>query len=55
MTSRSRVVVCSANWKSLFARHRFGERFLFADIDEDLPALDALQLENAMLHPRIVF
>jgi hypothetical protein len=55
MTSRSRVVVCSANWKSLFARHLFGERFLFADIDEDLPALDALQLENAMLHPRIVF
>ena len=31
------------------------EGHLLADIDEDLPALDALQFENAMLHPWIVF
>src|SRR5204863_724963 len=29
--------------------------YLFADINEDLPALDTLQFENAMLHPWIVF
>jgi hypothetical protein len=28
---------------------------LAARIDEDLPALDALQFENAVFHPRIVF
>jgi len=28
---------------------------LLADIDEDFPALDTLQFENAVLHPRIVF
>jgi hypothetical protein len=31
------------------------QRYLLADIDENLPALDAIQFENAMLHPRIVF
>ena len=55
MTSRSRAIGCSANWKSYFARCQCGERYLLADIDEDLPALDTLQFENAMLHPRIVF
>ena len=30
------------------------QRYLFADIDEDFPALDALQFENAALKPGIV-
>jgi hypothetical protein len=55
MALRSRAIGCSANWKSYVARCQCPERYLLADIDEDLPALDALQLENAMLHPRIVF
>src|SRR5712672_4623389 len=55
MTSRSRAIACGANWKSYFARCQCGEPYLLADIDEDLPALDTLQFENAMLHPRIVF
>jgi hypothetical protein len=55
MMSRSRAIAGGANWKSYFARCQRGEPYLFADIDEDLPALDTLQFENAMFHPRIVF
>jgi hypothetical protein len=55
MISSSRAIACGANWKSYFARRECGEPYLLADIDEDLPALDTLQFENAMLHPRIVF
>src|SRR5437867_10842823 len=55
MMSRSRSIGRGANWKSYFARCQCEEPYLFADIDEDLPALDTLQFENAMLHPRIVF
>jgi hypothetical protein len=55
MISHSRAIDHGANWKSYFARCQCGEPYLLADIDEDLPALDTLQFENAMLHPRIVF
>src|SRR5438094_5630576 len=55
MISRSRAMACGANWQSYFARCQCGEPYLLADIDEDLPALDTLQFENAVLHPRIVF
>src|SRR5262245_1253521 len=55
MTSRSRAIRCSANWKSYVARCQCPERHLLADIDEDLPALHALQFENVMLYPRIIF
>ena len=51
----SRAIGCGANWKFYLARCQCPEHYLLADIDEDLPALDALQFENAMLHPGIVF
>src|SRR5262249_53716204 len=55
MASRSRAIDCGANSKSYLARCQCGECYLLADINEDLPALDALQPENAVLHPGIVF
>ena len=55
MMLRSRAIGCSANWKSISRAASAPESYLLADIDEDLPELDALQFENAMLHPRIVF
>jgi hypothetical protein len=51
----SRAIGCGANRKFYPARCQCPEHYLLADIDEDLPAFDALQFENAMLHPRIVF
>ena len=42
MTARSRAIGCSANW-NFFARCQYGKRYLVANVDEDLPALDALQ------------
>src|SRR5262249_25317831 len=36
-------------------RCQCGERYLLANIDEDFPALDALQFENALFHPGIIF
>jgi hypothetical protein len=51
----SRAIGCGANRKFYPARCQCPEHYLLADIDEDLPALDTLQFEDAMLHPRIVF
>ena len=54
MTLRSRGIGCSANQKSYLARWHYGQRYLLADIDEDFPALDALQFQNAAYEPRVV-
>jgi hypothetical protein len=52
MTSRSRAIGCGANSKSYL--RPCSECYLLPDIDEDLPALDALQFENPALEPGIV-
>jgi hypothetical protein len=54
MASGSRAIGASANWKTLPRALSVRERYLLADVDEDLPVLNALQFENAAYEPWVV-